>query len=91
MPRGHGPPRQGAGGGRDAGRELFRRARDRGEASVIGSGVLEIAIRLQHVSAMVRQLSRGELAGWAFKTLNYDEASDFAFEKGVQELGIIAE
>ena len=45
---------------RDAGRGLFRRVRDLGEASVIGSGVLETAIRLQHVSAMVRQLSRGE-------------------------------
>src|SRR5262249_11083818 len=60
-------------------------------ASVIGSGILEAAIRLQLVSATVRQLSRGELAGRAFKTLDHDEASDFASEEGVQEFGIIAQ
>jgi hypothetical protein len=54
-----------------------------GGASVIGSGILETAIRLQHVSATVRQLSRGELAGRAFKPLDHDEASDFASEKSV--------
>src|SRR5262249_34326899 len=60
---------------------------DRLAASVIGSGILETAIRLQLVSATVRRLSRGELAGRAFKTLDHDEASDFASEEGVQELG----
>jgi Transposase, Mutator family len=64
---------------------------DRLAASVIGSGILETAIRLQLVSATVRQLPRGELAGRAFKTLDHDEASDFASEEGVQELGIIAQ
>ena len=64
---------------------------DRLATSVIGSGILETAIRLQLVSATVRQLSRGELAGRAFKTLDHDEASDFASEEGVQELGIIAQ
>src|SRR6516164_4921095 len=62
-----------------------------GGASVTGSGILETAIRLQVVSATIRQLSRGELAGRAFKTLDHNEASDFASEKGVQELGIIAQ
>ena len=61
------------------------------EASVIGSGILETVIRLQLVSATVGQLSRGELAGRAFKTLDHDEASDLASEEGVKELGIIAQ
>jgi hypothetical protein len=75
----------------DARRARPARLGEVGGASVIGSGILETAIRLQHVSAMVRQLSRGELAGRAFKTLDYDKASDFASEKGVPELGIIAQ
>src|SRR5262245_17244795 len=62
-----------------------------GRASVIASGRPETAIRLQLVSATVRELSRGELAGRAFKALDDDEASDFASEEGVQELGIIAQ
>ena len=62
-----------------------------GGASVTGSGILETAIRLQLDFATVRELSRGELAGRAFKTLDHDEASDFASEEGIQELGIIAQ
>ena len=59
---------------------------------MVGSGGILAAVRrLQRVSDRVRQLSRGELAGRAFKTLDHGEAGDFAFEKGVQELGIIAE
>jgi hypothetical protein len=61
-----------------------------GGASVTGSGILETAIRLQLVSATVRQLSRGELAGRVSKTLDHGEAGDFAFEEGVEELGIVS-
>jgi hypothetical protein len=50
-----------------------------------------LSVAFNGFSDRVRQLSRGELAGRAFKTLDHGEAGDFAFEKGVQELGIIAE
>ena len=68
-----------------------RRRTPLGGVSVSG-GVLAVAIRrLQQVFDRFRQLSRGEPAGRAFKTLDHGEAGDFAFEEGVQELGIVAE
>src|SRR3954468_12918200 len=66
-------------------------AREDGLA-VAGGGILASAIRRLHqLSDRLRQLSRGELAGRAFKTVHHGEAGDFAFLVGVKELGIIPE
>src|SRR5260370_1740561 len=60
-------------------------------SAMAGGGVLAPAIRrLQHVFALLRQLSGGEPEGRAVETVDHGEARDFASKVRVQELGIVA-
>ncbi len=57
--------------------------------SVAAAGIEYSTIALRQMRSGPEQL--GALAEELFKTLDHDEASDFASEEGVKELGIIAE